>query len=297
MPIHHLKKLSAYSRTDDHVAERTLSGAVITILGALLMCVLFVNEVSIFMTPQVRHTMAVATDPTSGHEEGYSIWINVTFPALHCDFAGISEMDQSGGRQIEIDDSHDEHHGKREDSIIKWRLKHHTLGDVLGQYEKLDHRLRREGVFMSPIEMAQRRVTEALQDPEGCRLEGHVSVPRVKGTIVFGINGIFPVGSHIDNFQWVMPKETIFNLSHTFDTFTFGEALPGHNYNLHGVTRVFQAVQDTYGFTRYFLQVVPTIYRPARGREESTNQYSITEYFSPSFEGPAGWVAGRNVGV
>ena len=56
----HVTSLSAYRKPEDHLTKRTVSGAIVTVLGVLAALVLFVYEARTFKSKQVvqevRHT-------------------------------------------------------------------------------------------------------------------------------------------------------------------------------------------------------------------------------------------------
>ncbi|CAI7863043.1 unnamed protein product, partial [Closterium sp. NIES-53] len=55
-----ISKLHAFPKAEDHLTQKTLSGAIVTLLGVAIMVVLFAHELSFVLTPEVHEEEASA---------------------------------------------------------------------------------------------------------------------------------------------------------------------------------------------------------------------------------------------
>ncbi|KAI9084630.1 hypothetical protein K1719_033412 [Acacia pycnantha] len=76
-----IKKLDAFPRAEDHLLHKTKSGALVSIIGLIIMATLFLHELGYYLTTYTVHQMSV--DLKRG--ETLPIHINMTFPYLPCD--------------------------------------------------------------------------------------------------------------------------------------------------------------------------------------------------------------------
>eukprot|EP00238_Polyblepharides_amylifera_P002301 CAMPEP_0196594442 /NCGR_PEP_ID=MMETSP1081-20130531/78422_1 /TAXON_ID=36882 /ORGANISM="Pyramimonas amylifera, Strain CCMP720" /LENGTH=311 /DNA_ID=CAMNT_0041918715 /DNA_START=334 /DNA_END=1269 /DNA_ORIENTATION=+ len=125
------------------------------------------------------------------------------------------------------------------------------------------------------------------QDGEGCNIYGYLEVNKVAGNFHFAPGKSFQQGHmHVHD---LMPFESLlFNLSHTVNKLSFGADFPGVQNPMDKIVRI---MEDVTGMYQYFVKVVPTVYRTARGRKIDTNQFSVTEHFKKS-EGMGGTLPG-----
>jgi hypothetical protein len=78
-----IRNLDAFPRAQDHLVQKTSSGAAVSIIGLIIMATLFVHELRFYLQTVTVHEMSV--DVKRG--EKLPIHINMTFPALPCDGA------------------------------------------------------------------------------------------------------------------------------------------------------------------------------------------------------------------
>ncbi|KAF5195319.1 Endoplasmic reticulum-golgi intermediate compartment protein [Thalictrum thalictroides] len=94
-----LKSLDAFPRAEDHLMQKTQSGAVVSIIGLAIMAVLFFHELTYYITTYTVHQMSV--DLKRG--ETLPIHINMTFPSLPCDVVSVDAIDMSGKHEVDLD--------------------------------------------------------------------------------------------------------------------------------------------------------------------------------------------------
>ncbi|KAL7258232.1 hypothetical protein ACSBR1_004366 [Camellia fascicularis] len=76
-----IKNLDAFPRAEEHLLQKTQSGAVVSIVGLVIIASLFLHELRYYITTYTVHQMVV--DLKRG--ETLPIHINMTFPSLPCD--------------------------------------------------------------------------------------------------------------------------------------------------------------------------------------------------------------------
>lgn len=111
------------------------------------------------------------------------------------------------------------------------------------------------------------------QEGEGCRIYGHIAVPRVAGNFHFSPGTGFKHASVADLFGFTLTK---WNVSHIINDLSFGDKFPSATYPLNGVQKF---LQEGTGMYQYYAKVVPTEYEYRSGRLLETNQFSVTHHF------------------
>ena len=107
------------------------------------------------------------------------------------------------------------------------------------------------------------------ENKEGCEVIGYLEVNRVPGSFSVSPGRSLQIGfAHVQ-----LQVRTDLNLSHTINTFAFGEGFPGFTSPLDGYDR---ELPPNY-VHQYFLKVVPTSFTPLSGPTFSSQQYSVTE--------------------
>ena len=114
-----LRDFDAYPKTIQDYQVRTLPGAAVSILGIVAMALLFLGELSLYLTVQTDHQLSV--DTTRG--EKLKINFNVSFHRMPCSIISLDTMDISGEQHLDV--SHD---------VYKQRLS--AEGNVVGIIEK-----------------------------------------------------------------------------------------------------------------------------------------------------------------
>ncbi|CAI5521234.1 unnamed protein product [Closterium sp. Naga37s-1] len=94
-----ISKLHAFPKAEDHLTQKTLSGAIVTLLGVAIMVVLFAHELSFVFTPEVHEEMAVDKTP---RDEKLDVYLNISFPSLPCNVISLDALDMSGNHEVDI---------------------------------------------------------------------------------------------------------------------------------------------------------------------------------------------------
>lgn len=294
-----IKNLDAFPRAEDHLMQKTSSGAAVSAVGLFIMAILFVHELRFYLETVTIHEMSV--DVKRG--EKLPIHINMTFPALPCEVLSLDAIDMSGKHEVDLDTN-------------IWKLRIHRDGYVLGseyindlvegEHKKEEHKVGhkdeheevgehaasgghgdghdehgiQDGVVGMPIhshssqkdpQRVIKEVKKAIEDGEGCQIFGVLDVERVAGNFHVSMHGLsLYVASKIFETGYEV------NVSHVIHDLSFGPTYPGVHNPLDGSERI---LHDTSGTFKYFLKIVPTEYHHLHGEVMPTNQFSVTEYY------------------
>ncbi|XP_004502082.1 uncharacterized protein [Cicer arietinum] len=274
-----IKNLDAFPRAEDHLLHKTQSGALVSVIGLIIMATLFLHELGYYLTTYTVHEMSV--DLKRG--ETLPIHINMTFPSLPCDVLSVDAIDMSGKHEVDLDTN-------------IWKLRLNSYGQIIGT-EYISDLVEKEHVahkhddddkdhhdehseqkihlqtFDESTENTIKKVKEALKHGEGCRVYGVLDVQRVAGNFHISVHGL-----NIYVAQMIFDGAKNVNVSHVIHDLSFGPKFPGHHNPLDGTTRI---LHDASGTFKYYIKVVPTEYRYISKEVLPTNQFSVTEYFSP----------------
>ena len=210
---------------------RTTSGAIVSLLGIALMCILGANEIMNYITPPMVKQMAV--DGTQN--ELMTVRMDITFPRVPCSVLSVDAYDQSGKNDQDV-----------RGELHKERLS--EVGKSLGSYDKAGGGVTEEEdaliqdlqqffgggmkvVFEKRAEHSQ-EVKHAVEKKEGCRLYGRMHVQRVAGN--------FHISAHAEDYetlQHAFGAVNKSNISHTITHLSFGAGYPGLVNPLDGVAR------------------------------------------------------------
>ncbi|KAK1404805.1 Endoplasmic reticulum vesicle transporter [Heracleum sosnowskyi] len=280
-----LRSLDAFPRAEDHLMQKTQSGAFVSVLGLVIMTTLFVHELRYYLTTYTVHQMSV--DLKRG--ETLPIHINMTFPSLPCDVISVDAIDMSGKHEVDLDTN-------------IWKLRLNSDGYILGteylsdlvekghtSHKHDDDKSRHEDLtshFDGLDEGGKETVMsvkQALKNGEGCRVYGVLDVQRVAGNFHISVHGL-----NIFVAQMIFEGATHVNVSHVIHELSFGPKYPGIHNPLDGTSRIIQKGSGTF---KYYIKVVPTEYNYLSKEILPTNQFSVTEYFSPMHEFDRTWPA------
>lgn len=287
-----ISRLHAFPRAEDHLQQKTTSGAFVTLLGLATIVILFVHELGFYLSHYTDYEMEV--DSTPGDQK-LSIYINVTFPALPCQVLSLDALDMSGHHEVDL---HTTIFKVRVDPEGRHLSKELIRDLVEGEHKAAHERPHKPGekegtpppepqplaLFQEHIVESDRTVgliKDALDAGEGCHVFGHMLVQRVAGNFHFSVHGhsyyvLQKVFSHVGQV----------NVSHAIHGLGFGREYPGQVNPLDGFSRILGERHAKHGGAfKYFLKVVPTAYRHLDGENVVTNQYSVTEYFTPTYPG------------
>ena len=252
-------RLSAYRKTEDHLTRRTVSGAVVTILGVLAATLLFAYETSTFKRKDVVQQMVV--DSVRG--ERLLARLDVSTYAIPCSVLSLNTLDHTGSFHFNV-----------QQDLTKEVLDQH--GRLTGQKpKKLESEVQAQAFGASSAlfltDADKESIKAAVARKEGCRLRGNVVLEKVSGRIHISCNALI-IELLIQAFDGLRNVNT----SHTIHEFAFGEPYPGSINPLDRYNRI----TEEPGSFKYFLKVVPTEYVHLDGTVVHTFQYSVTEYYS-----------------
>lgn len=308
-----LKRLDAYPKIAEDFRIKTVAGAAISIVSAVIIFGLVVSEFVYYLSTERVDHLQVDT----ALKGKLQINFDVTFNTMGCDLISVGVVDVSGESYY----SAVEHDIKKRDvtttSAFVGDVKH--LGEAmkheLGQDEKLAELMAQamqprpadycgscygaspkkedccnsckdvekayaeKGWAFLPTESVEQCVHEAIErklhrgKSMGCKLQGSLTVNKVAGNVHFVPGKAFQ--SLYSTNQDFLPFELLdFNMSHTINHLSFGQVYPGIVNPLDGVT---EAVEKGIAQFQYFVKVVPTDYK-MRGKPVHTNQYSVTQH-------------------
>ncbi|XP_017615227.1 uncharacterized protein LOC108460295 isoform X3 [Gossypium arboreum] len=281
-----IRSLDAFPRTEEHLLQKTQSGALVSIVGLVIMATLFTHELTYYLTTYTVHEMSV--DFKRG--ETLPIHINMTFPSLPCDVASVDAIDLSGKHEVDLDTN-------------IWKLRLNSHGHIIGteylsdlvekQHTTRNHddKEHHDGSAKKPhkfsfdkdAENMINKVKKALENGEGCRVYGVLDVQRVAGNFHISVHAL-----NIYVAQMIFGGATHVNVSHMIHDLSFGPKYPGLHNPLDDTVRI---LHDTSGTFKYYIKIVPTEYRYISKEVLPTNQFSVSEYFSPMNEFDRTWPA------
>ncbi|XP_057773335.1 uncharacterized protein LOC130992634 isoform X1 [Salvia miltiorrhiza] len=282
-----LRNIDAFPRAEDHLLQKTKSGAFVSIVGLVIMATLFVHELTYYLSTYTVHQMSV--DLKRG--ETLPIHINMTFPSLPCDVLSVDAIDMSGKHEVDLDTN-----------IWKLRLNHdgviigteylndlvekghvaHGHDDHKDHHEESDHKVKLHNLDEEAEDMIK-KVKHALANAEGCRVYGVLDVQRVAGNFHISVHGL-----NIFVAQMIFEGSSHVNVSHIIHDLSFGPKYPGIENPLDGTSRILRGASGTF---KYYIKIVPTEYKYISKEVLPTNQFSVTEYFSPINEHDRAWPA------
>ncbi|KAK3037417.1 hypothetical protein RJ639_030179 [Escallonia herrerae] len=248
------------------------------------MAVLFMHELRYYLTTYTVHQMAV--DLKRG--ETLPIHINMTFPSLPCDVISVDAIDMSGKHEVDLDTNIWKLRLNRDGYIIGTEYlsdlveKEHKHDDGKDHHEDLNHKFHLQG-FDQDAENMIKNVKQAMANGEGCRVYGVLDVQRVAGNFHISVHGL-----NIFVAQMIFEGATHVNVSHFIQDLSFGPKYPGIHNPLDGTTRILHGASGTF---KYYIKIVPTEYNHLSKEVIPTNQFSVTEYFSPMNEFDRTWPA------
>lgn len=299
-----LKRFDAYPKTLEDFRIKTFGGGAVTVISSLLMFILFVSELSFYLSTEITPELYVDTS------RGQKLRINldVLFPKLPCVYLSIDAMDVSGEQQIDVMHSILKRRMDVDGNPIDENAEKGDLGDKSHEAKeilKLDENrcescygaetsdqmccntcedvreaYRKKGWALSEVDNIKQCTREGWKDKletqrnEGCLVTGHLEVNKVAGNFHFAPGKSFQQHHvHVHDLQPF--GSTQFNLTHHIRHLSFGNEYPGITHPLDGTA---VAAEETGIMYQYFVKIVPTVYRRLNGEVVNTNQFSVTKH-------------------
>ncbi|KAJ6304388.1 hypothetical protein OIU77_018115 [Salix suchowensis] len=304
-----IQSLDAFPRAEEHLLLKTQSGAFVSVIGLVIMATLFYHELAYYLTTYTVHQMSV--DLKRG--EILPIHVNITFPSLPCDVVSVDAIDMSGKHEVDLDTN-------------IWKLRLNSQGHITGteylsdlvekehdahnhdhdkDHHNDSHEEQHAHGFDDAAETMIKKVKQALANGEGCRVYGVLDVQRVAGNFHISVHGL-----NIFVAQMIFDGAKHVNVSHIIHDLSFGPKYPGIHNPLDGTARI---LHETSGTFKYYIKkrkspsdisstifvlddneislIVPTEYKYISKEVLPTNQFSVTEYFSPMTDFLRTWPA------
>ncbi|XP_021724638.1 endoplasmic reticulum-Golgi intermediate compartment protein 3-like [Chenopodium quinoa] len=313
-----IKRLDAFPRAEEHLLQKTQSGAIVSIIGLVIMATLFIHELRYYLSTYTVNQMSVDLK----RSETLPIHINMTFPSLPCDVLSVDAIDMSGKHEVDLDTniwklrlssdghiigtefltdlvekgqshdhshshshghSHDHGHVKHQPEDSKDQHDHKDEhGDDKDKHEDSKQKSHLQS-FDEETENIVKKVKQAMANGEGCRVYGVLDVQRVAGNFHVSVHGL-----NIFVAQMIFEGSNRVNVSHMIHELSFGPTYPGIHNPLDGTVRILRGTSGTF---KYYIKIVPTEYRYTSKDVLPTNQFSVTEYFSPMKDFDRTWPA------
>ncbi|XP_021835619.1 uncharacterized protein [Spinacia oleracea] len=313
-----IKRLDAFPRAEEHLLQKTQSGAIVSVIGLVIMATLFIHELRYYLSTYTVNQMSV--DLKRG--ETLPIHINMTFPSLPCDVLSVDAIDMSGKHEVDLDTNiwklrmssdghiigtefltdlvekgqahdhshshshghaHDHGHDKHQPEDSKDEHGHKDEhGDIKDKHEDSKQKSHLQS-FDEETENIIKKVKQAMANGEGCRIYGVLDVQRVAGNFHISVHGL-----NIFVAQMIFEGSNRVNVSHMIHDLSFGPSYPGIHNPLDGTVRILRGTSGTF---KYYIKIVPTEYRYSSKDVLPTNQFSVTEYFSPMKDFDRTWPA------
>ncbi|CAG0912434.1 unnamed protein product [Notodromas monacha] len=127
-----LRRFDAYPKTLEDFRIKTFSGASVTILGGLVMVLLFISELRDYLRVEMEEQLFV--DTTRG--EKLIINFDVVFPRMACGFVSIDAMDASGVQLTNIQHNVFKRRLNPKGEPLSDPVKHEVLGTLASEVMK-----------------------------------------------------------------------------------------------------------------------------------------------------------------
>ncbi|KAG2767464.1 hypothetical protein JG687_00012119 [Phytophthora cactorum] len=296
-----LKKVDVYPKMHREFKVQTEFGATVSIVAGIVMAILFLSELSAYLSVNTHEHMVV--DSTLG--EKLQVNLDVSFLAVNCRDAHINAMDVAGELQVNMHqtvvktrlDVNGLPISMNTDEIAKTDLpagycgscygaRHPAGKDCCNTCEEVKEAFIHSDLSLEEAEQKEQCVRESIeteklaQDGEGCRFTGKMFVNRVAGNFHVALGRTFHRQGRLVH-QFRPGQEHTYNSSHIIHSLSFGEPIPGATSPLDGVSKI--AVQSG-GVFQYYIKIVPTIYSDIDENAIHSYQFSVTQqgnYLNP----------------
>jgi hypothetical protein len=211
-----IQYFDAFGKTLDDFRIRTRSGALVTIVSAIIMIILLISEFRDYLRVDIQPQLMV--DPT--RKERLRIHLNMTLPKIPCYLIGLHLMDMTGEEQLDTSHSIFKLRLSKEGKIIEDELTNpngmmvpdkNYCGDCYGgeppengccnTCEEVKEAYLRRGWSLNQPEKIEQCVREGWVDrmnsEEGCRIYGHLNVRKVAGNFHFALGRTFQSDSSV----------------------------------------------------------------------------------------------------
>jgi len=245
------KVFDLFPKSADEVKDKTPSGGLVTLVGAILMFLLLGSEFVDYLNPQAQHSVFI--DTSIGGT--MPIYFDFSIISIRCEDIRVDVVDDAG------------QHITSTPSVTKTPIngEQELIGDW---YYKMAYR---------------RAMMDKVYDSStytGCLIRGAVEVAKTKGNfhIAAGASSSQQHDDHQHHIHRLRPKDisSIFNVTHRINWLNIGPTFPGKIDPLTGVTFIHSENNNVQ--MNYLLKIVPTVYEDSSGNQKDSFQYSATEH-------------------
>jgi len=279
LTLSELKRFDVYSKVHDDYRIQTKSGGAISVFSIIAMTLMFLTELSGYLTVEVVDHIIVDTTLN----QKLPIGVNITFPHLRCDEISVDTVDSMGENQVDI-------HGGMQKINLDAR-GYISVGDHVfkpGDCEScLEAKEFDENRCCNTCQELKDAYSEAglpyyhildtapqCKDSVGCQIHGDVLVSKVGGNVHVALGrSTVRDGKHVHEFN-IKEVSDGFNTSHSIQRLEFGERVEGVQSPLEGTTKIVK--HGAYMF-HYYIKLVPTLFNGRDNRIVYTHQYSVTD--------------------
>eukprot|EP00045_Choanoeca_perplexa_P010073 m.100690 g.100690 ORF g.100690 m.100690 type:complete len:350 (-) comp15137_c0_seq6:33-1082(-) len=263
-----VKQMDVFSKVepDMDIQESSLSGAVVTMLVALIIGGLALTEIIYYNEIIVRYEYAVNTDIYAAMNLTMDMTVKMPCEYLGVDYIDVSGTSTDATKFMAMDAAHFELGPNQQEWLDTWANIKATEGSRgLDSLNRFLH-----GSLRPPMPDA---APELDTKPTDCRIHGTMPVARVSSNFhVTAGKSIHHSRGH-SHMAMQVPRELI-NFSHRIDRFSFSED-PRGGMSLDGDVKHAESAASMF---QYYLKVVPsTTKRLGQDVPTRSNQYSVTE--------------------
>ncbi|KAL0074430.1 endoplasmic reticulum vesicle transporter-domain-containing protein [Phycomyces blakesleeanus] len=263
------RQFDAYAKTLDDFRVKTLTGASVTVISAIIIIFLVLSELIAYRTPTWVPELIV----DKGRKEKMTINFNITFPKMPCHMLSLDIMDDSGEHitgyshdvykvrldlmGVQIKSEKEQKLGDNTKAAEKALLAPDSCGSCYGAVSSREDKccntcedVREAYVNMGwglgdtdKIEQCLRegwRERIETQSNEGCNVHGHLSVNKVRGNFHIAPGQAFQQSSmhvhDLNNFIAGAPDGHSFDLSHNIHRLKFGPDTNDENEAIMAIT-------------------------------------------------------------
>lgn len=304
-----IRNLDLFPKPSAHVVEHTWTGTLVSLITALFIAFLLISELVFFLQTHRKDTLSIDTS-VAGQLD---IYFNITFPQVQCGDLAVDTVDAAGEQQLNV--HHQmfkaavDYRGfiigasRRQEKIVQDNIKgkydpakdpshpkfcgscHAASGGWLRQRSQrccntcddVIHAYAAKGLPPPNKQEIEQCFNEIAQSNPGCNIAGRLIVKRVTGNFHFapGRSFIQAHENHMHHVHEYNPRIVRrFNASHIIHQLHFGEDVRHIKHPLDGTSKI---VDKNHSFFKYFIKVVPTVYRKGNRKPIHTNQISVTQ--------------------
>lgn len=238
-----LASFDFFPKAIDDVKEKETLGAIVTIIGVLVMVILFFSEVADYRATATQDTIFVDVS----RQERMEMELDITFIKIQCKDIQVDIVDSTG----------------QDDIVISRNIEQL---DVDGEKEVVSPNSR--NFFNSLGFMRGAKAT-------GCRIKGTALLNRVEGNlhIAAGHAAQQSHGEHKHHTHHIKQQDLTVDFSHRINRLAFGPSFGSYSPPLDGnLVRKKPMTQ-----INYLLKVVPTLWEDLSGNVVRSHQFSVNE--------------------